>query len=34
MTDLVPVQSTIVAHNNTCTGKELATQEGATFYNF
>ena len=34
MTDLVPVQSTIVAHGNTCTGKELATQDGATFYNF
>jgi hypothetical protein len=34
MTDLVPVQSTIVARDNTCTGKELATQDGATFYNF
>ena len=34
MTDLVPVQSTIVARDNTCTGKELATQAGATFYNF
>jgi hypothetical protein len=31
-TDLAPVQSTIVARDNTCTGKELATQEGATFY--
>jgi hypothetical protein len=34
MTDLVQVQSTIVARDNTCTGKELATQDGATFYNF
>jgi hypothetical protein len=34
MTDLVPVQSTTVARDNTCTGKELATQDGATFYNF
>lgn len=34
MTDLVPVQSTIAARDNTCTGKELATQDGATFYNF
>jgi hypothetical protein len=33
-TDLAPVQSTIVARDNTCTGKELATQDGATFYNF
>ena len=32
MTDLVPVQSTIAARDNICTGKELATQEGATFY--
>ena len=32
MTDLLPVQSTIMARDNTCTGKELATQEGATFY--
>lgn len=32
MTDLAPVQSTISARDNTCTGKELATQEGATFY--
>lgn len=34
MTDLAPVQSTIAARDNTCTGKELATQDGATFYNF
>lgn len=34
MTDLVPVQSTIAARDNICTGKELATQAGATFYNF
>ncbi len=32
-TDLSPVQSTIIAHGNTCTGKELTTQDGATFQN-